>query len=303
VIFNLGEYFMILTPKLPLIAIAAVLCCATYANAGVLAAKRAAAGHADCKAVAPFYWEIGTAAGKVTGGSVGTGYTRTTSMSIASASKWLYGAYAVQQDKLTVSYLNFTSGYVTFDQCIGGTTPTVLACATRNNNSVLTPSAVGKFYYSGAHMQQHAVIIGLGATTTAQLGATIGAGIGMPALKYTSPQLAGGAVTSAADYATFLQNVLKGTLKIKDQLGMFAVPTQGDTALSSPTTNNWMYSIGHWVETPQGDGAYSSAGAFGFYPWIDATKTTYGVLAKKSLAGAGARSAACGAAIRSAYFK
>jgi hypothetical protein len=224
-------------------------------------------------------------------------------MSIASASKWLYGAYVVQQDKLTVNYLNFTSGYVTFDQCIGPGTPTVLACATRNNNSVLTPSAVGKFYYSGAHMQQHAVLIGLGATTTAQLGTTIGASIGMPALKYNNPQLAGGAVTSAAGYATFLRNILKGTLKIKDQLGASAVPTQGDMALSSPTPNNWMYSIGHWVETPEGDGAYSSAGAFGFYPWIDKNKTTYGVLARKGGIGAGDRSAKCGAVIRAAYFK
>jgi len=31
-----------------------------------------------------------------------------------------------------------------------------------------------------------------------------------------------------------------------------------------------------------GDGAFSSPGAFGFYPWIDRTKTNYGVLARSA---------------------
>jgi hypothetical protein len=31
-----------------------------------------------------------------------------------------------------------------------------------------------------------------------------------------------------------------------------------------------------------GDGAFSSPGAYGFYPWIDASKTYYGIIARES---------------------
>ena len=38
-----------------------------------------------------------------------------------------------------------------------------------------------------------------------------------------------------------------------------------------------------------GDGAFSSPGLFGFYPWIDAGKTYYGVLARYDPTGASSR--------------
>ena len=64
---------------------------------------------------------------------------------------------------------------------------------------------------------------------------------------------------------------------------------------------SWHYSLGHWIEDdPAGDGAYSSPGAFGFYPWIDTSKTLYGVVARIVLAGA-YDSALCGAQIRKAW--
>lgn len=273
------------------------------ANAGITEAGIAANTDPLCKNVAPFYWEIGDANGKIGGGSVGTTYVQTTKMDIASASKWIYGAYVVQKNRVDVPYLNFTSGYVTFDQCIGMTRPTVYKCSVKNNNEILTPSAIGKFYYSGAHMQMHAASTGLGPLGLTQLATEIGSVVKYPTLKYTTIQLAGGVNTSASEYAAFLRNILNGSLLIKDKLGSNAVLTQGDTALNSPTGNNWSYSLGHWVEYPQGDGAYSSTGTFGFYPWIDKNKTTYGVLARKSITGAGDRSAACGAAIRKAYFQ
>jgi hypothetical protein len=48
------------------------------------------------------------------------------------------------------------------------------------------------------------------------------------------------------------------------------------------TNESWHYSLGHWVEDDPvvGDGAFSSPGRFGFYPWVDASKTYYGVLAR-----------------------
>jgi hypothetical protein len=57
-----------------------------------------------------------------------------------------------------------------------------------------------------------------------------------------------------------------------------------------------------------GDGAFSSPGAFGFYPWIDASKTTYGVLARHASVSLTAddpvatASVLCGRTIRKAWF-
>jgi hypothetical protein len=65
---------------------------------------------------------------------------------------------------------------------------------------------------------------------------------------------------------------------------------------------SWHYSIGHWVEDDPkvGDGAFSSPGAFGFYPWIDASKTYYGVVARAEAPGA-LESVYCGRLIRKAW--
>lgn len=70
-----------------------------------------------------------------------------------------------------------------------------------------------------------------------------------------------------------------------------------------PAKLSWDYSLGHWVESDPvaDDGAYSSAGAFGFYPWIDKTKTYYGVLARQGKPGSGDGSATCGGLIRKAW--
>ena len=81
-------------------------------------------------------------------------------------------------------------------------------------------------------------------------------------------------------------------------------PQTCPTALSTPfpTSESPNYSIGHWVEdTTVSDGAFSRAGAFGFYPWIDATKTLYGIIARVAVAGSGAESVACGRALRQTW--
>ena len=93
------------------------------------------------------------------------------------------------------------------------------------------------------------------------------------------------------------------------KLGTSAVCTNPATCADAlftpiPSTESWHYSIGHWVEDDPavGDGAFSSAGAFGFYPWIDSTKTWYGVLARVLPAQEeGYASAQCGRLIRKAW--
>ena len=76
-------------------------------------------------------------------------------------------------------------------------------------------------------------------------------------------------------------------------------------ALYSPflATESLNCSIGLWVEdTLVGDGAYFSAGAFGFYPWIEPTNVSDGVLARTDVgANSGAESVPCGRKLRLAW--
>ena len=137
-------------------------------------------------------------------------------------------------------------------------------------------------------MEKHASINGLGPLGNDALAAEIRSRLGSDVgLAYSQPQLAGGVVTTADDYARFLRKVLANGLLMHDALGTHAVctnPLNCSEAVSTPIPPelSWHYSIGHWVEDDPdvGDGAFSSAGLFGFYPWIDAGKTTYGIVAR-----------------------
>jgi hypothetical protein len=270
-----------------------------------------------CMPIRPFYWEIGDVNARQTSGFVGsttdpTVYASSTVMSIASASKWLYATYFVQKQAGVLSasdvkFMNFTSGYVSFSICQQG--QTVQQCVDSANNGDYTASADGKFSYGGGHMEKHASINGLGPLASGPLATEIRSQLGTDvALAYSQPQLAGGVVSSADDYARVLRKILAGSLKMHDVLGTNAVctnPATCPTALNTPSPANesWHYSVGHWVEDDPvvGDGAFSSAGAFGFYPWIDAGKTRYGILARSSGTGSGFESVMCGRLIRKAY--
>ena len=161
-------------------------------------------------------------------------------------------------------------------------------------------------------MQKHATLpapgMALAALDSAALAAEVRRLLGTDiAMAYTQPQPAGGVRTTAADYGTFLRKLLGGTLKLGALLGSNPVCTNPATCPSAVYTpipdKSWHYAIGHWVEDDpaSGDGAFSSAGAFGFYPWIDAAKTYYGIVARVDAAGSGNESAACGALVRRAW--
>jgi len=281
---------------------------------------QAAAATADsasnaCATVRPFYWEIGDASAAKASGSAnvvgGMVYTADSSMAIASASKWLYSSYVAELrggalSASDVQFLTFRSGYNSFAFCLPG--QTVDACVALGSNGVYSAAEDGKFSYGGGHMQKHASLNGLGALDNAALAAELRSRLGSDvALSYNQPQLAGGAQTSAADYARVLRKLLNNQLRLGALLGTQAVCTNPLTcpqALSTPIPSNesWHYSIGHWVEDDPvvGDGAFSSPGAFGFYPWIDARKTTYGVLARQVSNGA-IPSVYCGRLIRKAW--
>jgi hypothetical protein len=310
---------------------AAAACTTAQARREPTMAERISAAHstaennAFCQDIRPFYWSVGDATGVRTDGREGLmAPGATTKMSIASASKLIHGAYVVEQLGGVVtdeqaSLLNFTSGYTEFDRCLKE--QTVAECQSFRNrvihNGRYVPEHAGRFYYSGGHMQKQAVDIGLGPDDNAALAAHVNAQLGGAAFEYIQPQLAGGVKTSAAEYGRLLQKIVAGRLKISGLLGAHAVCTNPETcptAIYTPISPNesWHYSLGHWVEDDPvvGDGAFSSAGAFGFYPWIQNKKRWWGVVARESLDHLddpdhshhpGAKSAYCGRQIRAAW--
>jgi len=282
----------------------------------IQAATNTAENNDLCTPIRPFYWEIGNATAALASGSVNsassaTTYTANSRMSIASASKWLYASYVVERrgGPLTAEdyrYLNFQSGYTNFTECL--VTQTVGECEGYLDNGAYTPAHDGKFFYNGGHMQKHATLLGLGRLDNAQLADEMKTQVGADIdVAYTQPQLAGGAFMSPSAYALMLRKMLSGRLRMGSLLGTHAVCTNPISCPAAvlapiPLRESWHYSIGHWVEDDPavGDGAFSSGGAFGFYPWIDASKTYYGVVARAAPAGA-LDSVDCGRLIRKAW--
>lgn len=267
-----------------------------------------------------FYWEIGDrdglrASGTVTGSNTPTA---TQVVAIASASKWVYSTWVLQKRGLfrqsDVPFLNFTSGTVfpaskASKEVLCGGGETVAECAA---DAVQVPSAVGRFFYSAGHFQHHAAtVMGIGSMNGTQLTTEIASTIGTFDFRYLQTNLAGGLNASASGYAAFLRRMLRGEYLMAEHLGFEKICassacTAGAVASPAPPAEAWNYSLGHWVEDDPatGDHAFSSAGALGFYPWIDQTKTWYGIIARRADSTGGNQGFAslrCGRLIRQAW--
>ncbi len=245
----------------------------------------------------------------------GSRFTASTDMEIASASKWLFGAYIVERFQHDLSAIDdkamtMRSGYTSLVYAACVTSKSVQACFDAANNSTYTAKNDGLFFYNGGHFQKYAIDLGMGAFGNTELTNELKSLLGQELpFTFKSPQLAGGASASADGYAMFLRKILSGGLAIHDHLGENAVctlPGSCATAASSPAAPEaWHYSYGHWIEDDpmNGDGTFSSPGYYGFYPWIDASKRYYGIVARYSLATtAYVESARCGRVIRDAFF-
>jgi hypothetical protein len=304
------------------------------------AAAQTAQNNAMCTAIQPFYWEIGDGDGALASGSStqsgGAAVTAATKWVIASASKWIYGMYVVQNrggaanlSAADIRFLNFTSGYTYMDTLTQTATCSAPASGADSINYCLTlpsstagktysshdPGTDGVFDYNSGHEENHAGQFQpeINNLDTSQLGAAIVAGLNVSGitLRYTQPLLAGGIYASANDYSPILRAVLKGQLGMLDALGTNAVcawvGTGCDATDSPAVTVQWHYSIAHWVEDDPatGDGAFSSPGAFGFYPWIESNKRYYGVISRYATANGGTQnglaSSQCGHALRAAW--
>lgn len=266
----------------------------------------------QCQDLGDLYWEIGDAQGVLASGQVGRAITAERVISIASASKWVFGAYVAEKTagKLTpvqIAALHMRSGY---DQmhplgCAGAAS--IDACLNRGRNGAYNAAHAGLFSYNGGHDQKLAHDLGIGAMSTSELTRDLQQTLGVD-IAYAGPQPAGGMAASPAAYGAFLRKILKGELQMSHLLGSHAVctlPAACAQAVESPAPYAWHYSLNHWVEDgPQDDEAFSSAGLFGFYPWIAADRSSYGTLARMSLnRRAGMLSADCGAVVRRAWVK
>lgn len=282
----------------------------TRTLAGRIAAAQKAAA-ADPNADKPFYWEIGNKDGKLASGTVGVGIDNTTSMNIASATKWMFGAYAAQDHVLSSTdwpFLTMTSGYKNMGgQC--QSSDTVDLCLATGTYNVHSPSFDGIFFYNSGHFEHYAsATLLLGADRIVALHTAFESMLGVSTIQWTQPLMAGGIYTTADCYAAFLRKILNGQLNIAAFLGTHQVPASallGASNSPAPTDEPWHYSIGHWVEP---DGTFSSGGSLGFYPWIDANRRTYGIVARNSLTGSdtgtiGIESVRTGQSIRAAWFR
>jgi hypothetical protein len=298
----------------------------------IAAAKQAAATDPYCSTaiMGDFYWEIGTsdnilplASGSQGGGTV----TASSRFNIASASKFVFGAYVLQKkgidqvrsDPSLLAGLHFTSGYTDFNRtaCIGTTTIGACYQAGNVNNTVLpNPSTTGLFDYDGGHDQKLAAIdMGMFNFTSRQLDqeyqATLGTAPGMT-MAPLDPLPEGGLFASANDYAQFLRKLMRKDLVLGAHLGEDAVCASsaacpGKVAYSpiDALGEPWQYSYNHWVESQFGNGtvdAYSSPGKWGFYPWVTPDLKYYGIISRNDRhPTAYAVSVQCGRQIRKAF--
>ncbi|PQA86387.1 hypothetical protein [Hyphococcus luteus] len=287
-----------------------------------------AANGSACNDIRPFYWEIGEdSGGPVVSGQVGgTDYARDTQIGIASASKWIFGAYVLERyygpptgsaGATIVSALNMQEGHTSFSPLYCAFTTYVNGCHMIGSNDDVDSSKVGYFNYGGGDGQYAAAdtgLLGLNTKTATTLLNEVNSYLSLGSdFEYNFPAVAGGMRSSAEDYAAFLQNLMDGTYVMSSYLGDSAVNTQC-TECSSPFGSvDLHYSYFHWVEdqtggnlpngtsVSAGDGSFSSPGALGFYPWISADKETYGIVATDDASFQ--ESYVCGVAIRDAYFQ
>jgi hypothetical protein len=234
-------------------------------------------------------------------------------------------AKSLDVSNVNIPFLNFTSGF-TFEGNYPPTTPcpttgTVDGCLA-GLPTTPNPADVGAFYYDSDHMEEDASLHwGLGSDGILKLQSDIQAVLGSDlTFAYSIPMLAAGVYTTSDDYTAFLRKILAGQYQMSQTLsankvctnwavsGCNAIVGQSPITTASNEAEAWSYSMGHWIEDDPkvGDGSFSSAGALGWYPWIDKTQTYYGIIARADLNAAagdyeGYESAVCGRLIRNAF--
>lgn len=256
-------------------------------------------------------------------------FTPDTQTDIASASKWLTGTLTyrlVEAGKLSLSdhpyrFLSYwtqdpgdSRSQITLEQllslqsgfnakpwlggCVEYPLTTLQNCAkTIYLGGVDTPPGTG-FSYGPHHIQVAAALAEMagGASFDTLFAQYVTTPLGMSQTSFvkaseSNPWAAGGAQSSARDYAKllramlaggFIQNIDTFTQSRTTNIPNLYVPS------SVANTGDWKYALGSWVECDGSDfvadhcadqKVNSSPGAYGFTPWIDRVHGYYGVIA------------------------
>ncbi|MBL7999039.1 MAG: serine hydrolase, partial [Candidatus Kapabacteria bacterium] len=263
-------------------------------------------------------------------------FTADSVVPIASSSKWLSGAVImslVDAGKLSLDdscgkYLTTFNGSkagITIRQLMSHTSGLPGNTGFESNRSLTLSQAVDsigltttllstpgtQFRYGGASMHVAGRIVEIieGKPWDSVFAERIARPLGMTLTDYEglgqtdNPQIAGGARSSANEYARFLTMLLnkglyngKRILSEQSVVIMSGDQTRGAAIVSSPfdayqqyDTNmaKSRYGIGNWVEMPTKSSGVvydnSSQGAFGFSPWIDWNRNVAGVISVRSL--------------------
>ena len=236
---------------------------------------------------------------------------------IASGSKWLAGAVimalvdqglltlddrvvdyidAFEEDLVTVRHLfSHTSGLPGDDAvCTAGMTLAECADEIAKQPILTMPGKV--FHYGGLSMQIGGRIAEIvsGMSWHDVFAATIAEPLGMADTDFgafgatTNPVIAGGARTTMYDYARFLEMLLglgefRGTRILSEEA---AIEILTDQLVDTPDRPEIGYGIGCWGERidPATNRflVASSAGIFGFIPWVDVERDLIGIFAAYS---------------------
>jgi hypothetical protein len=269
----------------------------------------------ECRNIPQFYWEIGDADGPLASGRKGFLFNADTRVNLASASKWIFATYLLEKyGSLTnrqIKMLTQRSGYRSFlDQaCIF--TWTVNECMDvqlpiYGFENPYTSENVGTFFYSGAHFQQLAIDLGLGNYASPRLTDEIQRYIDDDEISYFFPAIGSGMRSSARTFGKLMRRMMRNEYRIGALLGssrICTLPSMCPASLRSPLETDWDYSLGHWVEHEPGgpDEVFSGPGLQGFYPWISADKSLYGMISTEVFADLKAASSSCGGKMRKAW--
>ncbi len=282
-------------------------------NSRINAVSTTAKQEAHCQFLGDFYWEIGDQSKVLGSGSIGSSFNANSQIQIASASKLPFAAYVLEKIKTPptadqIQKMQMSAGYIMYDPPTCILAPSVGSCFRFLGNNLKIQPLNGYFYYSDGHSNKLAMDLGLGNFSSLQLTLDMWATLGADTtFSYVFPDVVGGMQTTPAGYGNFLRKILAGKLRIANYLGSYPVCTQPktcNTSVFSPILSAWHYSLNHWVEDDPvtGDGAFSSVGLYGFYPWITADKKYYGIIAMQGYPLISIPpSTACGAKLRKAW--
>jgi serine-type D-Ala-D-Ala carboxypeptidase/endopeptidase len=240
----------------------------------------------------------------------------TTTIPIASASKWISGAVimslvddgVISLDDTVSQYLpdwtgtegtitirqlfSHTSGLADSNDCLGDASMTLAQCVDLIRDVGLVAPPGSQFYYGGSSMQVAGRIaeVAIGKPWWQIFNERIRDRLGISSTFYwpiANPQIGGGVFSRVGDYAKFLQMSLEGGEFGGQQVltpgaiqEMESDQTNGAPIVYSPHPDDRRYGIGVWRDVVSASGQaiqVSSQGKFGVSPWLDRDRRYLGV--------------------------